>query len=381
MDDLFFLPHFTKESARTHVPGPRRIGPGYWNATAARAYASSRAMANVAASRTSAAAAVAILLVSLLAPAPLRPQTERTAAANEETVASLAAGRVVIAVVKGAILIGTVENPVEADTHPPIPVPIASERVGVILGAVRWSSPSSQREIARLDEDLPHLHSTAVMQTPHLAVNPVAAEASDLEVVGRGFLDRLSELAEDLHAKVDLPKNEPLAELIVADYFAGYGPEVWQLAYPMKQQEETPGYFTTRVLLPSYIQIWPPEKGQPHTLMEFAYPPESAPPTLLDLLRRNDPKLQGLIASDPKMAAVAQQLVAGESRKIPAGDATQFLRAALDAIAPPGTRETMAMIGEEDGFSWVLPPPQEKARPDLAPPRSPDAPSLLHPTQ
>jgi len=338
-------------------------------------------MAHVTASRTSAAAAVAILLVSLLAPAPLKPQTERTAAANEETVASLAAGRVVIAVVKGAILIGTVENPVEVDTHPPIPVPIASERVGVILGAVRWSSPSSQREIARLDEDLPHLHSTAVTQTPHLAVNPVDAEASDLEVVGRGFLDRLSELAEDLHAKVDLPKNEPLAELIVADYFAGYGPEVWQLAYPMKQQEETPGYFTTRVLLPSYVQVWPPEKGQPHTLMEFAYPPESAPPTLLDLLRRNDPKLQGLIASDPKMAAVAQQLVAGESRKIPVGDATQFLRAALDAIAPPSTRETMAMIGEEDGFSWVLPPPQEKARPDLAPPRSPDAPSLLHPTQ
>ena len=326
-------------------------------------------------------AAVAITIASLLAPAPLKPQAERTAAANEETVASLAAGRVVIAVVKGAILIGTVENPIEADTHPPIPVPIASERVGVILGAVRWSSPSSQREIARLDEDLPHLHSTAVTQTPHLGTQPVGVEASDLETVGRGFLDRLSDLAQDLHARVDLPKSEPLAELIVADYFAGYGAEVWQLTYGIKQQEETPGYFTTRVLLPSYVQIWPPEKDQPHTLMEFAYPPENPPPTLLDLLRRNDPKLQALLASDPKMAAVAQQFLAGESRKVLPGDATQFLRAALDAIAPPNTRETMAMISEEEGFSWVLAPPREQARPELAPERPPDAPSLLHPTR
>lgn len=378
---IYFLARILLE--RTHGRTRcRLVGPPLrWNATAARAYASFKSMPFLTAWRMPGAAATAILLASLVAPASLQPQDERAAAANEETVASLAAGRVVIAVVKGAILIGTVENPVEADTHPPIPVQLASERVGVILGAVRWSSPSSQREIARLDEDLPHMHSRAVMPTPHLAVNPVGAEASDLEVVGRGLLERLSQLAQDLHSKVDLPKNEPLAELIVADYFAGYGPEVWQLSYSLKQQEETPGYFTTRVLLPSYVQIWPPEKDQPHTLMEFAYPPENAPPTLLDLLKKNDPKLRALIASDPKMAAVAQQFVTGESRKIPAGDATQFLRAALDAIAPTSTRETVAMISEENGFSWVLPPPQEKARPDLAPPRPPDAPSLLHPSQ
>jgi len=325
-------------------------------------------------------APILLPLALLLVTAPLAPQTERVGA-NEETVASLAAGRVVIAVVKGAILIGTVENPIEADTRPPVPVPIASERVGVILGAVRWSAPSSQREIARLDEDLPHLHSTAITQTPHLATDPVGVEASDLEVVGRGFLERLNDLAQDLHARVDLPKNEPLAELIVTDYFPGYGAEVWKLAYGLKQQEETPGYFTTRVLLPSYVQVWPPEKGQPHTLMEFAYPPENPPATLLDSLRQNDPKLRGLIASDAKMAAVARLFLAGESSKILPADAAQFLRAALDATAPPSTRETMAMIDEENGFSWVLPPPKEAARPELAPARAPDAPSLLHPTR
>ena len=325
---------------------------------------------------------VLALLAALRAGASLvAGPPQENAETNEETVASLAAGRVVIAVVKGAILIGTVENPIEADTHPPTPVAIGSERAGVILGTVRWSSPSSQREIARLDEDLPHLHSAAITQTPHLATQPSGVEATDLEVVGRGLLDRLNEVAQNLHSKVDMPANEPLAELIIADYFSGYGPEVWQLSYGMKQQEETPGYYTTRVLLPSYVQMWPPEKSQPHTLIEFEYPPENAPPTLLDLLRQKDPRFEGLVSSDPKMASVARLLLAGDSNKVPAADATQFLRAALDAIAPPNTRETMAVISEDNGFSWILPPPHEQPLPGIAPARTPDAPSLLHPSQ
>jgi hypothetical protein len=323
----------------------------------------------------------AALAITLLFAAPRAMAQDQSTAPNEETVASLSAGRVVIAVVKGAILIGTIENPIEADTHPPTPVAIGSVRVGVILGAVRWSSPSSQREIARLDEDLPHLRSRAVTQVPHLNTDPTGAEATDLESVGQGLLDRLNEVAQDLHAKVDLPAKEPLTELILAGYAVGYGPEVWQLAYPMKQMEETPGYFTTRVRLPSYVQFWPAEKGQPHTLMEFAYPPENAPPTVLELLRQKDPRLEKLISSDAKMAEVARLFLQGESNRILPADATQFLRAALDAIAPPDTRETMAVINEEDGFSWVLAPPRETALPGMQAARPPDAPSLLHPAK
>jgi hypothetical protein len=323
----------------------------------------------------------AALAIALLFTAPRPAAQEQPKPPNEETVASLSAGRVVVAVVKGAILIGTIENPIEPDTHPPTPVPIGSARVGVILGAVRWSSPSSQRETARLDEDLPHLRSGAVTQAKHLATDPAGTEATDLESVGQGLLDRLNEVAQDLHSKVDLPAKEPLAELILAGYATDYGPEVWQLAYAMKQQEETPGYWTTRVLLPSYVQFWPPEKGQPHTLIEFAYPPENAPPTVLELLRQKDPRLEKLISSDPKMAEVARLLQQGDSNRIPAADATQFLRAALDSIAPPNTRETMATINAETGFAWILAPPRDTALPGIQPARPPDAPSLLHPTQ
>src|SRR5579864_4781276 len=286
------------------------------------------------------------LVVTLPACNPRAAAQEQPGATNEETVASLAAGRVVVAVVKGAILIGTVENPIEADTHPPTPVAIGSTRVGVILGAVRWSSPSSGLEIARLDEDLPHLRSREITQEPRLSVDATGVEATDLESVGKGLLDRLNEVAENLHGKVDLPANEPLAELIVAGYLPGYGPEVWQLSYAMKQREEEPGYWTTRVLLPSYVQLWPPEKGQPHTLIEFAYPPENPPATLLELLRQKDPRIEKLLASDPKIATVARLFLSGECNKAQPADATQLLRAALDAIAPPNARETMASISE-----------------------------------
>src|SRR5208282_6378794 len=147
-------------------------------------------------------------------------------------------------------------------------------------------------------------------------------------------------------------------------------------------EQQRGDFWDTRVLRPKYLQFWPPEKGQPHTLVEFAYPPENAPTSLIDLLRQNDPRLAGLIHSDPKMEAVAAQFLQGDSKKIRSEDATQFLRAALAAIASPNERETFAAIGEETGFAWILAPPPEPISPALAkqPPRPADAPSLIkHP--
>ena len=46
-------------------------------------------------------------------------------APHDEVVANLASGRVVIAVVKDAILIATIENPIEPETRPPTPVQIS----------------------------------------------------------------------------------------------------------------------------------------------------------------------------------------------------------------------------------------------------------------
>ncbi len=310
----------------------------------------------------------------------LRAQAQQPGTPTEEIVANLAAGRVVIAVVKDAILVGTVENPIEEGTHPPIPVPIATDRLGVVLGAVDWLSPSSHQELARLDQELPHLRPQLVApSTPHIGAVQGGDEATDIEAVGQGLLERLDQLASQLHGNLDLPESEPLVELIVVDYLPGYGQEVWQLSYGIQQQEQDNAYWTTRVLRPTYLQFWPPEKGQPRTLVEFAYPPDNAPPTLLELLRNHDPRIEKITASDPKMAEVATRFLQGESNIISAADATQFLRAALDAIAPPNEPETMARITEEDGFAWILAPPPEPKSALVPQARPAGAPTLMGP--
>jgi hypothetical protein len=299
---------------------------------------------------------------------------------GEEVIANLAAGRVVVAVVKDAILIATVENPFEAQTHPPTPVPLSGERAGVILGAVDWFSPSSKVQIARLDHDLPRLHGRVKPQGPRLQAGEEGSEATDIEFVGEGLNDRLNEVVKSLHAKMDLAEGEPLVELVIADFIPGYGPEVWHVDYSIEQFPQRGDFWETRIPRPRYLQDWPPEKDQPHTLLEFDYPPSLTKPTLLEMLRRNDPRLQKLSNSDPVMASVAGMFLKGISNKVATADATQFLRAALNAISPQKARETVAMIGFQTGFAWILQPPNEP-KPALQQKERPaDAPTLIKPS-
>jgi hypothetical protein len=332
--------------------------------------------------RTLPPALLALLALGFLILASIASSQQNVEVPREEIVANLAAGRVVIAVVKNAILVGTVENQIEPQSRVPSPVQLSSERLAVPLGAVEWFSPSSQETLARLDTELPHLHSHSAPSGPHLGHVEAGGEASDIESIGQGVMERLNQVAHGLYTKLERPADEPLAQLIVTDYLTGYGPEIWQVSYGIEQEQQRGDFWDTRVLRPKYLQFWPPEKGQPHTLVEFAYPPETAPTSLIELLRQNDPRLAKLVASDPTMGAVAGQFLQGDSKKIRSEDAIQFLRAALAAIASPNERETFAVIGEETGFAWILAPPLEPKRPNQAkqPTRPDEAPSLIkHP--
>jgi hypothetical protein len=325
------------------------------------------------------AARAAILSLALFACPPRVLAQETAETPGDEIVANLAAGRVIIAVVKDAIIVGTVENPIEASTYPPIPVPLSSRRVGVMLGAVDWFSVTSGQDLARLDRELPRLHSRMIPQDPRLQQPQEGSEASDIQAIGQGVLERLNQVVKGLHNKIDLPQEEPLAELILGDYIEGYGPEIWQLLFPLQQDPQRGDYWDTRVLRPRYFQFWPPEKGQPRTLIEFHYPPGEASPTLLELLRQNDPRLVKVRESEANLSHVADFLLHGESNKVPAADAIQFLRAALAATNPPHSRQTMAAIGTQTGFQWILPPPPEPKRPGQKRERPEGAPTLAKP--
>jgi hypothetical protein len=260
-----------------------------------------------------------------------------------------------------------------------IVVNFAAGRAGILLGAVDWFSPSSQLQLARLDTELPHLHGHFAASGPHINQAQASPEASDIESVGQNLYERMNAVVGNLHGKLDWPQDEPVAELILADYIQGYGAEVWQLTFTLKQEMQRLDYYDTHVSHPAYLQSWPPEKGQPHTLVEFQYPPENTTPTLLDLLRRKDPRIEKICASDAKMREVADLFLQGQSGKIIAADATQFLRAVLAVLAPQDARQTMAIIGIDTGFDWILRPPPEpkRASAQADQERPADAPSLL----
>jgi hypothetical protein len=298
----------------------------------------------------------------------------------EEVAVNQAAGRVVVAVVKNAILICTAEDPIEPGTRPPVPVQMSSLQEGTLLGAVDWVSPSLQKTLGRLDQDLPHLRAASDDNGPHLTVGAQDAEASDIEAVGKPVRQRLAELAGDIHSNLNWPSGEPVLQLVIADYLEGYGPEVWQLTYTLSQEQQKGDYWVTNIDPPVYLQIWPADKGQAHTLMEFDYPAKTAPPTLLDLLRKKDPRLDRLLRGDPKIADAANKFLAGDSLKIAPADAMQFLRAAMSAITPASAPQTAAIIRPEAGFEWILQPPAESQAPAGSKQNGdPNAPSLAHP--
>jgi hypothetical protein len=295
------------------------------------------------------------------------------ARAQDEIVANLAAGRVVIDVAKGGIVIGAIEQHVEADSRPPIVFPINDRRIGILLGAAEWVVPSAPGGPVRLDRVIARLSREAA---PHQEAGK-ADQASDIEAIGVAFLEKLRALAEQLHHKILLRADEPLVELLLIDYQPDYGPEVWLLQYRIKQEQLRGDFWQTKTLRPSYTQLYPPEKHQPRTLVEVRYPPELPGPTLLELLQQNDPRLASLRRGAPKSLKVIDNITGGKSSASSVDDSATFLHDALDPIAGTENRIVLGVLREDRGWEWIVAPPDplEKAA-DEDKTRPPEAPSL-----
>lgn len=315
--------------------------------------------------------AIIFFCVHLLIP-PIAGSAQES---ERDVVANLAAGRVVLYVAKDGIAIGAVEQRVEAGSRPPLVIPLSERRVGILLGAVEWVSPASSQPPVRLDRELPRLANEAAR--PHRAAE--SEQASDIESIGVAFLERLRAAVTQLHRKLELQPEEPLVELLLVGYAENYGPEVWSLRYRVAQEALGGKYWRTRVLRPSYTQLYPPEKGQPRTLIEVRYPPDNSQPALADLLRENDPRLARLSNADQQMARAAEHLAHGESQKSSADDAAAFLRAALPAVAAVQTKLVLGVLHEEHGLEWVLAPPELPQKAEEGKPREPGAPTLRKP--
>jgi hypothetical protein len=292
---------------------------------------------------------------------------------EDEIIANLAGGRVIVHVARDLILFAAIDQPVERNSISPRVMNLDARHIGVLLGASEWRIPADPKPI-RMDRDF-HLAGASERRTD---VAPGDAEP-DLDAIGITFLEKLRPLVGQLHHKLDFVPDDPIFQLVIIGYGAEqYGPEVWVAEYRMEQQQiATRGeYWQTRILRPRFTQLYPPEKHAPRMLVEVRYPVDLKGPRLSELIQGNDPRVVQLSAREPRFTKVLENLHGGQAQKAAPLDSVDFMRALLPLVAnnAPFIMGTMA---EERGFEWIVPPaePIEKAVEDKS--RPPDAPSLL----
>jgi hypothetical protein len=320
------------------------------------------------------ASSFALILAFLCLYAGAAAQTQ---APEDEIVANLAGGRVLVHVARdGDIVFAAINEPVEAGGVPPRVLELDSSHVAVLLGASEWRLPADPNPV-RLDRNFERIHA----RDPKYQYNDGEAEP-DLETIGVAILEKLRPLTAQLHHKIDLPSDEPLLEMVLIGYAPNkYGPEVWTIEYRVQQEQvATRGeYWQTRVLRPRFTQLYPPEKHAPRMIVEARYPAEQKAPLLMALIQGNDPAIAQLRGSDARFAKVVESVDKGQAQKVPPTDAADFLRAVLPLIADKQPF-ILAKMEEQRGFDWIVPPdePVERAKKGEEDKNRPaDAPSLL----
>ncbi len=288
----------------------------------------------------------AILFSVLAAIPPLSAARKLSSApqqAADEVVANLAAGRAAVLIAKDGLAVASAQSQIEPGTLPPLIVPLGSLRVAVLLGPVEWTWPGTGRSPLRLDVAL---RQSAPVRRPADMSNS-AIPATDIESIGLAFLEPLRNAAGLLNGPLHLQPHEVFTELLIVDYEPGYGPEAWSLRYRAEQELMRGDFYRTAIHRPEYVQLYPPDKGQPRTLMETTYPPNDPnEPAILNLLKTNDSRLAALRAADPGMGQAADLLVRGESQKIKIEDGLELLRAAFQTVTPRDSRQMLLKITE-----------------------------------
>jgi len=294
---------------------------------------------------------------------------------EDEIVANLAGGRVIVHVAKDVIIFAAIDQPVEPSSIPPRVAGVDATHIAVLFGASEWRIPADPKPI-RLDRNFQRVGAQERREDYGLE----NAEP-DLELIGTTFLEKLRPLVGQLHHKLDFSPNDPVFEMVIIGYAPGdYGPEVWVVEYHMEQQEvATRGeeYWQTRLLRPHFAQLYPPEKHAPRILVESRYPAGLKGPTLEEMIKSNDPRISSVLQNG-RFEKVLENLRGGSAQKAAAADSVEFMRAAMPLLAG-NSGYVIGTLEEQRGLNWVVPPtePVEKAQEDKT--RPPDAPTLRRP--
>jgi len=283
-------------------------------------------------------------------------------AQEDEIVANLAGGRVIIHVANDGVVFAAIDHPLEAKSVPPRVAAVGSTHVGIFFGASEWQVPAQPMPI-RLDRSASDVRPS---MSSNDTFRPPGSGEADLELIGVGFLEKLRPLVSQLHHKIDLKRDEPLLEIVLIGYAPqGYGPEVWLVDYRAEQESvsATSDFWQTHILRPRFTQLYPPEKHEAKTLLEVRFPITLEDVPLTALIQQNDPRIAQLRSSDPRFNKAAEHIERGQANKVPMQDAADFLRAALPILAG-SAHFVEGQVGENGGFEWIVPPeePREKAQ-------------------
>jgi hypothetical protein len=290
---------------------------------------------------------------------------------EDEIVANLAGGRVMIYVTRDSLVFGAIDHPLEAKSVPPRVASIDNSHIGIFFGASEWQIPAQPKPI-RLDRLVEYVQNSAPP-----GYRPPGSGETDLETIGVNYLEKLRPLVSQLHHKIDLKPDEPLVEIVLIGYAPqDYGPEVWVIDYGAEQESVSSkgDYWQTHILRPRFTQLYPPEKHQAKTLIEMRFPADLPLVPLIGLIQQNDPRITHVISSDPRFSKIVEQLQHGQANRSSSQDAADFLRATLPVLA--GTSNFIeGKFSESGGFEWIVTPeePVEKAKDQDRPP---DAPTL-----
>jgi hypothetical protein len=292
---------------------------------------------------------------------------------EDEIIANLAGGRVIIHVARDVILFAAIDQPFERNSIPPRVMNLDAAHIGVLLGASEWRIPADPKPI-RIDRDF-HRVGANERRTDSA---PGEAEP-DLDAIGITFLEKLRPLVGQLHHKLDFSPDDPIFQLVIIGYGSDqYGPEVWVAEYRIEQQQIAARgeYWQTRILRPRFTQLYPPEKHAPRTLVEVRYPADLKGPRLSELIQGNDPRVVQLASRESRFTKVLENLHGGQAQKAAPLDSVDFMRALLPLVAnnAPFVMGTMA---EQHGFEWIVPPAEPVEKVEEEKNRPPEAPSLL----
>ncbi len=330
------------------------------------------------ASRHAALAVCVLFLAGAIGTKAAPPQSSISESERvTEVVATLASGQVAVLPAHDGVVITAIGNEFEPDDLPPLIVPVSSHDVVVVLGAADWFVPPPRsRTLLRLDARIPRLLHGINGNKPSLNSEPAF---ENLDEFGLAVLEPLRQAARSLHARVRMPQDVPLTELLVIHQEEGSSLGVWDLSYWLRQTFLQENFWDTEIERPAYNQLLPSKKDASETV-EIRYPPgNAATPGVLHWLDQPTGPIVQEIETDPKLAKAERDVVAGKPYKTHLAQLVPLVQAALDSAAGARTK-VMAVIDGHSGFSWVIAPPASARPPASAGPKRPASAPTLHVT-